>query len=175
MSRRKNTDMSRRKSSVKLWLLILMISNFLFAGVVNAKPGVVFEGDKGPGKGRHIVFVTGDEEYRSEESMPQIAKILAVHHGFKCTVLFAINKETGEIDPVTVDNIPGLEVLRKAELNRVLWNINIYHLIVTIYCSMLHWFLGIMQRDCLYLIIFFPKSYIPFYCCGHCFSNRFEM
>jgi type 1 glutamine amidotransferase len=116
MSRRKNTDMSRRKSSVKLWLLILMISNFLFAGVVNAKPGVVFEGDKGPGKGRHIVFVTGDEEYRSEESMPQIAKILAVHHGFKCTVLFAINKETGEIDPVTVDNIPGLEVLRKADL-----------------------------------------------------------
>ena len=48
--------------------------------------------------------------------MPQLAKILAVHQGFKCTVLFAINKETGEIDPQTVDNIPGLKALKKADL-----------------------------------------------------------
>jgi Trehalose utilisation len=79
-------------------------------------PWVVFEGKDGPGKGKHIVFVTGDEEYRSEEGMPQLAKILAVHHGFKCTVLFAINKQSGEIDPVTVDNIPGLEALKTADL-----------------------------------------------------------
>ncbi len=77
---------------------------------------VTYEGFDGPGKGKHIVFVTGDEEYRSEESMPQLAKILAVHHGFKCTVLFAINKETGEIDPRTLDNIPGLEALDTADL-----------------------------------------------------------
>jgi hypothetical protein len=79
-------------------------------------PWVVYEGAAGPGQGRHIVFVTGDEEYRSEESMPMLAKILAVHHGFKCTVLFAINKETGQIDPLTLDNIPGLEALDKADL-----------------------------------------------------------
>jgi len=79
-------------------------------------PWVVYEGKAGPGRGKHIVFVTGDEEYRSEESMPQLAKILAVHHGFKCTVLFAINKETGEIDPQTVDNIPGLKALKTADL-----------------------------------------------------------
>jgi type 1 glutamine amidotransferase len=79
-------------------------------------PWVVFKGERGPGKGKHIVFVTGDEEYRSEDSMPQLAKILAVHHGFKCTVLFGINHETGEIDPQTVDNIPGLEALKKADL-----------------------------------------------------------
>ena len=60
---------------------------------------IVFDGGEGPGKGKHIVFVTGDEEYRSEESMPQMAKILAERHGFRCTVLWAINKETGEIDP----------------------------------------------------------------------------
>ncbi|MBN2475787.1 MAG: ThuA domain-containing protein [Pirellulales bacterium] len=77
---------------------------------------LVIEGKDGPGKGKHIVFVTGDEEYRSEESMPQLAKILALQHGFKCTVLFAINKETGEIDPQTVDNIPGLEALETADL-----------------------------------------------------------
>jgi hypothetical protein len=48
--------------------------------------------------------------------MPMLAKILAVRHGFKCTVLFAINKQSGEIDPVTVDNIPGLEALKTADL-----------------------------------------------------------
>jgi len=77
---------------------------------------ITFEGQAGPGQGKHIVFVTGDEEYRSEESMPMLAKILAVHHGFTCTVLFAINEASGEIDPVTVDNIPGLEVLDGADL-----------------------------------------------------------
>jgi type 1 glutamine amidotransferase len=80
------------------------------------KPWVVYEGGSGPGEGKHIVFVTGDEEYRSEESMPMLAKILAVHHGFKCTVLFAIDEQTGEIDPVTVTNIPGLEALQQANL-----------------------------------------------------------
>ena len=77
---------------------------------------IVFDGYDGPGKGKHIVFVTGDEEYRSEESMPQLAKILAKHHGFKCTVLFAVNKQTGQIDPQTQDNIPGLEALETADL-----------------------------------------------------------
>lgn len=77
---------------------------------------VVFEGKDGPGKGKHVVFVVGDEEYRSEDSMPQMAKILAVRHGFKCTVLFAINRQTGEIDPLTLDNIPGLEALDTADL-----------------------------------------------------------
>lgn len=77
---------------------------------------VVLEGKDGPGKGKHIVFVTGDEEYRSEESMPAMAKILAVHHGFKCTVLFAIDKNDGTINPCQVDNIPGLEALESADL-----------------------------------------------------------
>ena len=49
-----------------------------------AGPWVVYEGQKGPGFGHHIVFVTGDDEYRSEEGMPMLAKILAFRHGFKC-------------------------------------------------------------------------------------------
>jgi hypothetical protein len=80
-----------------------------------AKP-LVLEGGDGPGKGKHIVFLAGDDEYRSEDLIPQLAKILAVHHGFKCTVLFAVNKETGEIDPGTLDNIPGLEALKRADM-----------------------------------------------------------
>jgi hypothetical protein len=79
-------------------------------------PWVVYDGKDGPGKTKHVVFVTGDEEYRSEESMPQLAKVLAAHHGFKCTVLFAVNKQDGTIDPTTVDNIPGLEALASADL-----------------------------------------------------------
>lgn len=81
-----------------------------------ADPWVHYPGGDGPGAGKHIVFVTGDDEYRSEESMPQMAKILSVRHGFECTVLFAINKETGAIDPATMDNIPGLEKLADADL-----------------------------------------------------------
>jgi type 1 glutamine amidotransferase len=74
------------------------------------------EGKSGPGHGRHIVFLSGDEEYRSEESLPMLAKILAERHGFKCTVLFAINPATGLIDPVTLTNIPGMEALDSADL-----------------------------------------------------------
>jgi hypothetical protein len=51
---------------------------------------ITYEGKSGPGKGKHIVLISGDEEYRSEEAMPMMARILSDHHGFKCTVLFAI-------------------------------------------------------------------------------------
>src|SRR5262249_8538140 len=71
---------------------------------------------EGVGKGKHIVLVSGDDEYRSEESLPQLAKILATHHGFKCTVLFAIDPDTGEIKPDYQQNIPGLEALSSADL-----------------------------------------------------------
>lgn len=77
-------------------------------------PWVVYEGDKGPGLGRKIVLVSGDEEYRSEEMLPQLGKILALRHGFEAKVLFAIDKN-GTIDP-GVSNIPGLESLKDADL-----------------------------------------------------------
>ncbi len=81
-----------------------------------AASGLVFEGKSGPGKGKHIVLVSGDEEYRSEEALPQLAKILATHHGFKCTVLFAIDPADGTINPDKRDNIPGIEALATADL-----------------------------------------------------------
>jgi len=86
-------------------------------GVVHAAPlWVVYEGAAGPGVGKHVVLVSGDEEYRSEECLPQLGKILAERHGFRCTVLFAINPDTGEIDPNRNNNIPGLEALDTADL-----------------------------------------------------------
>jgi len=104
------------KRSIKFWILIIVATICLLGERAKAEPWVVLDGKEGPGMGKHIVFLVGDEEYRSEDSMPQLAKILAVHHGFKCTVLFAINKQTGEIDPKTLDNIPGLKALEKADL-----------------------------------------------------------
>jgi type 1 glutamine amidotransferase len=81
---------------------------------------VTYTGTEGPGKGKHIVLISGDEEYRSEESLPQLGKILARHHGFTCTVLFAIDPKTGEINPDVKNNIPGLEALDHADLMIIL-------------------------------------------------------
>jgi len=62
------------------------------------------------------VLVSGDEEYRSEEALPQLGKILAKRHGFRCTVLFAIDRADGTINPDEASNIPGLEALEQADL-----------------------------------------------------------
>jgi formylglycine-generating enzyme required for sulfatase activity len=96
------------KASVMLALLAVAL--------VLEDQGVSYEGGEGPGKGKHAVFVTGDEQYRSEEGMPMLARILATRHGFRCTVLFSTDKLTGRIDPQTRDNIPGLEALDHADL-----------------------------------------------------------
>ena len=69
-----------------------------------------------PGKGKSVVLVAGDEEYRSEEALPQLGKILAKHHGFDATILFPINPDSGLIDPNYSSNIPGLEKLASADL-----------------------------------------------------------
>ena len=83
---------------------------------MNDQQWLNFKRSKGPGLGKHIILVSGDEEYRSEEALPMLAKILTNHHGFDCTVLFAINPDTGEIDPEYQTNIPGLGALDAADL-----------------------------------------------------------
>lgn len=89
---------------------------------------LTYEGAKGPGKGKHIVLIAADQEYRSEQSMPMMAGILSKHHGFHCTVLFAVN-EDGLVDPTMPvypkkgkeaefksHSIPGLKHLQSADL-----------------------------------------------------------
>src|SRR4051812_14783013 len=75
-----------------------------------------FKGKDGPGKGKKIVLMAGDEEYRSEESLPQMAKILSQKHGFDCRVVFSIDPKTGLISPNLHNNTPGLEALDDADL-----------------------------------------------------------
>src|SRR5687768_18158780 len=109
-----------------MWMALVIVG----AGAASAGAAdswVVYDGFDGPGKGKHIVLVGGDEEYRSEESLPQLGKILAKHHGFKCTVLFAVDPKTGEINPDVQDNIPGLEALKTADLDRKSTRLNSSH------------------------------------------------
>lgn len=63
----------------------------------------------------HVVFIAADSEYRSEEILPMLGRILRERHGFRVTVLFAVGDD-GFIDPNALDNIPGLEVLEEADL-----------------------------------------------------------
>ena len=87
-----------------------------FSLPAHAKQWVDYAGGDGPGAGKHIVLVSGDEEYRSEEVLPMLGKILAVRHGFRCTVLFAVNPGDGTIDPNNKSNIPGFERIAEADL-----------------------------------------------------------
>ena len=82
----------------------------------------------GAGKGKHIVLIAADQEYRSEQSMPMMARLFSETHGFDCTVLFGVNDEglvdptmpvypkKGEEDAFKKHSIPGLEHLAKADL-----------------------------------------------------------
>jgi hypothetical protein len=85
---------------------------------------LTYAGGDGPGRGKHIVLIAAEQEYRSEQSMPMLARILSARHGFDCTVLFALDRD-GNVDPTmktraddksVVHDIPGLEYLRTADL-----------------------------------------------------------
>jgi hypothetical protein len=108
-------DQHRCRRWASCLTILLSVLGFVIPGRA-AEPWVVYDGHDGPGKGKHIVLVSGDEEYRSEEVLPQLGKILACRHGFKCTVLFAVDPATGTINPKVLNNIPGLEALKTADL-----------------------------------------------------------
>lgn len=75
---------------------------------------VVYKGTSGVGLGKNIVFIASDHEYRSEESLPALARILAKRYGFTCTVIWALD-DKGYILPGS-SNLRGLDVLDKADL-----------------------------------------------------------
>ncbi len=114
-----------RTSILALALILIGATSFFTrpAAAANEKPAeqfLEFTGPDGPGKGKNIVMISGDEEYRSEEGLPELAAILAKHHGFHCTVLFEIDPKTGQVDPNQHANIPGLESLDSADLMIIL-------------------------------------------------------
>ncbi|MDZ4403919.1 ThuA domain-containing protein [Prosthecobacter sp.] len=68
----------------------------------------------GETKSKHIVLLAGDEEYRSEEALPMLGKILSQRHGFKCTVLFSLGAD-GTIDPTAGASLSHPEALDSAD------------------------------------------------------------
>ncbi len=76
---------------------------------------VVYRGTSGPGAGRHVVLLAGDHEYRSEETLPELARILARRYGFTATVVFTTDPSTGVIVPGS-SHVTGLEALDTADL-----------------------------------------------------------
>lgn len=79
-----------------------------------ADTSIVYQGDAGPGLGKHIVFLASDHEYRAEETCPALARILAKRFGFKCTVVFGVDKD-GFIEAGS-SNVSGMEALKDADL-----------------------------------------------------------
>ena len=81
--------------------LLMFLSHGVWASdhpVPESPLWITFPGGDGPGKGKHVVFIAADQEYRSEQALPMLAKVFAKHHGFHCTVLFSVNDQ-GEVDP----------------------------------------------------------------------------
>jgi len=98
----------------KLWLLCVLALGGI--SVLGAETYLNFTGKAGPGKGKHIVFIAGDEEYRSEEALPMLAKILSQRHGFDCTVLFSLDATGSYIDPNNQKSISNPQAIAKADL-----------------------------------------------------------
>ena len=114
--------------TLRIIIAIFVCARALAHPVPESPEWLTYPGGDGPGKGRHIVFIAADQEYRSEQSMPMLARILSTHHGFDCTVLFGVN-DKGEVDPTMPvypekgkeaefkpHHIPGLEHLASADL-----------------------------------------------------------
>ncbi|MBI1318833.1 MAG: hypothetical protein GC168_07770 [Candidatus Hydrogenedens sp.] len=101
----------------KFLALLMALGLALGQHVAEAQPPshVVFEGEGGIGAGKHIVYLASDHEYRGEETLPALARILAKNYGFKCTVVFGTNPDDGTILPGS-SNISGLDVLDDADL-----------------------------------------------------------
>ena len=99
---------------MKLCRILMLIITSVFSFMFHADP-LVYEGTDGPGKGKHIVFIASDHEYKSEEALPALARIMARHHGYKCTVLLGVDPTTGDIKP-GMSNIPGTTALANADL-----------------------------------------------------------
>ncbi len=92
----------------------IILTALLSLASLCAKDWVEYAAKPGPGAGKHIVFLAGDEEYRSEEALPQLAKILSQRHGFKCTVLFSVDTN-GFINPNAGDSLSNPHALDSAD------------------------------------------------------------
>ncbi|MCP5542109.1 MAG: ThuA domain-containing protein [Akkermansiaceae bacterium] len=97
-------------------IAILVAAFTVSAAIGDESVTLKFPGGDGPGKGKKIVLVAGDEEYRSEESMPMLAKLLSHRHGFDCEVVFSWDADGKYLDPNNQAGLRGLAALDDADL-----------------------------------------------------------
>jgi hypothetical protein len=95
-------------------LFALPLVALTLSAVRLADTSVSYPAKAGAGQGRHVVFLTGDEEYRSEEGLPMLAKILSQRHGFTCTVLFSVDPD-GTINPKNSKSLSNAAALETAD------------------------------------------------------------
>ena len=121
--KRRINEKERRKpafpgfmNSVHTAILAMVLGVGVLAAA-GSGPGWVVHPAKegGAGGGKRVVLLSGDEEYRSEEALPMLSKILSQRHGFHCTVLFSVD-EDGTINPNRSESLGGSEALDEAEL-----------------------------------------------------------
>ena len=99
----------------RAFLAIVLTFGFVLSATAGEK-WMTYQPTEGKSNGKKVVLIAAGWEYRAEEGLTMLAKILSQKHGFSCTVLFAIHKENGTIDPNTADNIPGIESLNSADM-----------------------------------------------------------
>lgn len=95
--------------------LSILFTSLLASATALAQQWVTYDPPAGKANGKTIVMLSGDEEYRSEEGLPQMGKILSQRHGFRCTVLFSQDAD-GTINPNNQTNVPGMHLLGSADL-----------------------------------------------------------
>jgi mono/diheme cytochrome c family protein/glucose/arabinose dehydrogenase len=95
--------------------VVLLAASFSLANAAAPTTLVLEPAASVAAKGKHVVLLSGDEEYRSEEALPMLAKILSQRHGFKTTVLFALDAD-GTINPNNGKSLPGSEALDTADI-----------------------------------------------------------
>jgi len=109
---------SNRRPRRAGWLTPSLVGLSIALTLMASRPapaGLATKADGPKARVPHVVFVTGDEEYRSEESMPMLAKILQRDFDFKVTVCYAMDKD-GTINPNNLENVTGLEAIDDADL-----------------------------------------------------------
>jgi hypothetical protein len=101
-------------ASMRIVFLLTFLLGALLQTPGPGQTSITYPAGTGPGGGRHIVFLSGDEEYRSEEALPMLAKIISQRHGFKCTVLFSLDPD-GTINPKNSKSLSDSAALETAD------------------------------------------------------------
>jgi len=108
---------SARAAIHGFFAIAMIVTVSVNSQMAQAKDRLEFKAPNAGDNTKHIVLIAGDEEYRTEESMPMLAKILSQHHAFNCTVLFSFGPDGADyIDPNNQQGLRGLESLADADL-----------------------------------------------------------